>query len=907
MLKVIFGPDLDGYEPPRAQARCGEVVLGPLGLLNLLEVRLGLRGVWEGEPVRTIQYLRCLREANSSSRFYSRSLAVDELAVARTLLGWRDTWVEAGWTGTASPQAGGRLHDMAAVEALARQHLAAGTVDRLQRVLQALRDNRLQDLSVEVLAGLSNLPFVWQEILDHLHHTELPLPFLATVSASPGSDLARLQEALLTNSPVKLAGDGSVIFLTAGDQTLLARGVSQIVHGTLRADQSRWFGATMATTLVDGGSAEILDMIGAGEDRPVCGSSSPSRWRPPLQVLPLALSLFWAPLDPSRLLEFLTHPVSPLPRRVRSRLANVVAEYPGIGGEEWQQAVAELLASETEKVDGDPKAAEDLRRRLDQWLLSERFDASEGAPVPQVAEQCARVTRWAAGQAERTDLSPSQRALFYAASAQSAQAQRTLDALARDGQELIGRLQLERLLDQVTATGSLIPELPAELGHVHLCRTPGAVVEPNERLLWWHFAEPTLPARWPWSQAELAELAANGARLLSADARLQALSESWLQPVLAATRQVVFALPASAGGEAPRHHPLWDRICSVTGNTVPVLDIGHVLTAQAASAELALRLSVVGRQELPRPVRWWQLQKPQLLAPRASESFSSLQAFVESPYQWVLKYKAGLYAGSLVRIDDGNRQKGNLFHRLFEKLFADENLDWRRADQPTVAGWVATRFELLLAEEGANFLLPGRLREKQEMAETAVRSAWALLEFLRQAKIVAVEMEKSVEGSFTGGALVGSIDLLVRNEKGEEAVVDLKWSGVKYRRQELQENRALQLAVYAYLRRKQNRWPAQAFYLLSECRLLAQDASFFPAAEVCAPDDPNDSAASLWLAFEKTWKWRRQQLDQGRIEVTVQGTVVDAHSTTPEGGLAIDEVNDRFNDFSALTGWQEGA
>jgi len=907
VLKVIFGSDLDGYQSAKPVNRCGEVVLGLLGLLNLLEVRLGLRGVWEGEPVRTIQYLHCLREANSGSRFYSRSLAVDELAVARTLLGWRDTWVEAGWTGTAGPEASGRLQDMAAVETLARQYLAAGTADRLQRVLQALRDNRLQDLSVEVITSRSDLPFVWQEILDHLHHTERPLPFLAAVSALPGSDLAFLQQALQTNTPVKLAGDGSVIFLTAGDQTLLARGVSQIVHGTLRAEQSRWFDATMATTLVDGGSAEILDMIGEGEDRPVCGSSSPSRWRPPLQVLPLALSLFWAPLDPSRLLEFLTHPVSPLPRRVRSRLANVVAEYPGIGGEEWQQALAELLAAETEKADGDPKAADELRRRLDQWLLAERFDASEGAPVPQVAEQCARVTRWAAGQAERTDLSPSQRALFYAASAQSAQAQRTLGALSRDGQERIGRLQLERLLDQVTAMGSLIPELPTELGHVHLCRTPAAVVEPNERLFWWHFAEPTLPARWPWSPAELAELAANGARLLSADTRLQALSESWLQPVLAASRQVVFALPACAGGEALRHHPLWDRISALTDKTVPLLDIGRLLTAGAAPAELALRLSVVARRELTRPVRWWQLQKPQLLAPRASESFSSLQAFVESPYQWVLKYKAGLYAGSLARIDDGNRQKGNLFHRLFEKLFADETLDWRRADQPAVARWLATRFELLLAEEGANFLLPGRLREKQEMAETAVRSTWALLEFLRQAKVVAVEMEKSVAGSFTGGALVGSIDLLVRNEKGEEAVVDLKWSGVKYRRQELQENRALQLAVYAHLRRKQNRWPAQAFYLLSECRLLAQDARFFPAAEVCAPDDPNDSAASLWLACEKTWKWRRQQLDQGLIEVTVEGTAQDEASVPPDRGLVIDEFNDRFNDFSALTGWQEGA
>jgi hypothetical protein len=906
VLKVFFGLELDGYVPPRTQTRCGEVILGPLGLLNLLETRLGLRGLWEGEPVRTIQYLRCLREADNGEHFYSRSLAVDELAVARTLLGWRDTWVEAGWTGTLGPAASRRLQDMATVETLARKHLAAGAADRLQGVLRTFQDNRLPDMTVEVIADCRDLPSVWQEILDRLHHSERPPAFLSKPPAPPGSDLARLQQALLDNQPVQLAGDGSVVFLRAGDQNLLGRGVSQIVHGTLQADKSRWFGERLPTTLVDGGSAAILDMISEGENQPLSGVSTPSRWRPPLQVLPLALSLFWAPLDPSRLLEFLTHPVSPLPRRVRSRLANVVAEYPGIGGEAWQKTLADLIEAENEKTGGEAKAGDELRRRLDQWLLTERFDAEQGAPLQRIAEQCARVCRWSAVQAEREDLDPSLRALFFVASAQSSQAQQTLDALTSTGQERIGRLQLERLLDQVTALGVPVPALPAELGHLHLCRSPGAVIESNARVLWWHFSEPTLPARWPWSAAELEHLAQNGARLTATDSRLQTLSAQWLQPVLAATQQVVFALPASAGGEAPRHHPLWDRICALTGKTVPALDVGRLLTVQEFPAELTLRLSSLPHQGLPRPQRWWQLSRPQLLAPRASESFSSLQAFVDSPYQWVLKHKASLYAGSLARIDDGNRQKGNLFHRLFEKLFSASELDWRKADQKAVGLWVASRFERLLAEEGANFLLPGRLREKQEMADTARRSTWALLEFLRQARVVEVEMEKSVDGSFTGGPLVGSIDLLVTNDRGEEAVIDLKWSGVKYRRAELQENRALQLAIYAYLRRKQGRWPAQAFYMLSDGRLLAPEARFFPTAEVCAPADPNASVASLWLAFEKTWKWRRQQLDQGLIEVTVQGTAKDVNSDPPDDCLAIDEHNDRFNDFAALTGWQEG-
>lgn len=908
MLKVIFGPDLDGYETPFPQSKCGEVILGPFGLLNFLEIRLGLRGICEGEPVRTTQYLRCLRLADNGCRFYSKSLSVDELAVARELLGWRDTWIEAGWQGTAREGDSAKLIDMAAVEAHARDYLALGSADRLRNVLGALQDNRLDDIVVEVVGGREDLISTWREIFNLLSAFDhLPAPFRSNPTAIPDSDLALLQQAVLDHQQVCLQGDGTVVFLTATDETLLARAVSQILHGTVNLDQSAWFKESLTTTVIDGGNAAALDMIFEGDGQPLTGSSTPSRWRPPLQVLPLSLSLLWSPLDPFRLLEFLTHPVGPLPRRVRSRLAQIVAEYPGIGGEHWQQAIVELVEKDKERAGGDNKAGETSALRIEQWLFAERFDPDEGAPVQRVAEQCGRVCRWAAGQAEREGLIPSLRALYHAASAQASQAQRTLDDLAKAGQERIARLQLDRLIDQVTSLGSPVTSRSAELGHIHLSHSPGALIESRQRILWWNFSEPALPCKWPWSTAELGQLAANGAHLSSVDSSLQRLADFSTQPILAASRQLIFALPAKSCGEVPRPHPLWDRIAALTGKTVPTVDVGSLLKGSVRHKGLALTLSPMERHQLPQPVRWWQIRQPQLLPRRAKESFSSLQCFIESPYQWVLRYQASLNAGSLTRIENGNRQKGNLFHRLFKMFFSAKDFDWRQADRGSVVRWVSIRFDTLLAEEGANFLLPGRLREKQELIETAQRSAWSLVEFLRAAKVRTVEVEKPVDGSFTGGDLSGFIDLLVTNEEGVEAVVDLKWSGAQYRRQELRENRMLQLAVYAYLRKRQGRWPAQAFYMLSECRLLAQDAGFFPNAEVCSPGDENDHIAALWLAFEKTWKWRRQQFDQGLIEVTVTGTAADGNPIPPEGRLPIGEHNDRFNEFGTLTGWQEGA
>ena len=907
MLNIIFGQDLDGYQSPRPRALCGEVTLGPLGFLNLLEVRLGLRGSGESEPLRVVQYLGALREADDGQRFYSRSLAVDELAVARTLLGWRDTWIEAGWIGATQPGDSRRLKDLAAVESLCPGRLAPGRADRLRAVAAELRERPLPELSVILKDPRDSLPTVWQQILAALKVSEAQVDTGWAVRAPAGSDLARLQEALLKNQPVRLQGDGTVLGLCAHNEALLGRAVSQILHGSVAAKKNSWFAEQHRTTLITGNGVEALELAFAAEDHPLTGSSTTSRWRPPLQVLPLVLSLLWEPLDPHRLLEFLTHPICPLPGFVRHRLAEVVAEFPGIGGAAWSEAMAKLQEEAVERAGGDSQAAGRLAERIDEWLGGNRFAPETGAPLSLVAERCAQVARWAASWAAAEAIDPPLRDLLLAATTQATQTQRTLDAMARAGQERIGKLQLERLLDQLTSHGVPVPGLVAECGHAHLVHGPGAVIEANERILWWNFLEPSLPHRWPWSQLELTQLAENGARLPAVEAQLQHLSNVWLRPVFAATRQLILAAPRTQGGEGGRHHPLRDRLEALTSQTIPELDVAKILGTRSKTLPLTLSTQPVPPKTLPGPVRWWRVKAPKsLLAPREQESFSSLQSFVESPYQWVLRYKGRLRPAALSRIDDGSRQRGNLLHRFFERLFGPGGFPWKTADRKALAAWIEEAFPQLLVEEGANFLLPGRLKDRQELLETAQRTASTLLEHLRAAKVVAVELEKGVEGSFVGGELTGYIDMLLTNAKGEEAVLDLKWGSGSYRQKELKENRALQLALYARLRKSGKRWPAQGYYILSEGRLLAQDRDFFPDAEVCSAAE-GESAASLWLAFEKTWKWRRAQLDKGLIEVTVTGTEADKDSVSPTGALEVGEHNDRFNDFAALTGWPEGA
>ena len=135
-------------------------------------------------------------------------------------------------------------------------------------------------------------------------------------------------------------------------------------------------------------------------------------------------------------------------------------------------------------------------------------------------------------------------------------------------------------------------------------------------------------------------------------------------------------------------------------------------------------------------------------------------------------------------------------------------------------------------------------------------------------------------------------------------------SGLDYlaeRCDEMRKNRQLQLAVYAVMRQQATQqWPGQAYFILDEGRMIAQNNHFFEGANICGTQDEYANSLTLWAAFEKTWAWRRKQLDAGVIAINVKGTEPDEASVPPEGGLAVEKA-DPFDDYLALTGWPEEA
>lgn len=915
-MKIVLGLGLDSMQPKRKTSTLGTKALGPLGMLSLLETQCGIAPATESATTRIIQYLGCLSACDHEARFYHRSFAVDQFNVAKTLLHWRDSWYESGWDGQFLPARGTvaqRLADLAEVEQLAKTQVSFGLGQRLQRVLAllAVQSTHIQHLTL--LNPLADFPPLWQQVLQHFSCMEAEE--LAPSSANTENDLSRVQHTLsqlvtggLDKQPdgaiakVHLQGDASFTVLNAHSKAISARLIAQWLQ------QQSAVLRTNSVALLAGADGYLVDDALAAVDLPRLGFEHTAPWRPVLQVLPIALALLWEPLNPETLLQFLMHPVGLLPRRIRYPLAEVVAVAPGIGGEQWQQKLTSLLNKESARESYTEAGFKQLNEDLSYWFTSAHYTPEQGMPLDIALQRIVKVMHWLTQQAAlSTDEGMCK--LFGLAHQQANELKTALTDLLQQGSLVIFPEQLQLLLQQLTGAGTGIVDQTAECIAGQSPWLVGATqadsfYTPVDTVVWWDLQQTTASTSLPWSKQEIVQLHAQGVQLPDMQQQLQQQALQWLKPIFAAKERLLIV----CHDDQVLQHPLWDQISSCLENWREITVEDSILTQEMLTQLDALPTLSAPFLPLAPIQRWWQLDSNAYLAKREQESYSSLENFFYSPYQWVLHYKAQLTAGTLQALNDGNTLKGLLVHRLYQLFFTQHSvLLTSNSEAPdTVNSWFDQTLLQLLREQGAVLLQPGRMIEKEQFIATARQSLHELLHQLRVAKVVQVHLELRQEAQFFGGKLLGYFDMLVVNEQQQEAVIDIKWGSAKYRKASLKDNTHLQLVTYAYLRHKNTTlqsWPAVAYYIIDGGgMMLAQDTFYFPAAQAIQANTTENHAA-IWQKMHITWDWRRAQLDQGLIEVTVKGTQPDTDSDPGEDALAIPTHNDNFNDYRVLTGF----
>ena len=166
-VTLYYSPFFTGetYRTPNGKPRF-EKIVGDAGLLEFLELRLGLSGKESGAIDRLLAYRKALGDVQSEA-FYVDAYGNDPLATAKEILRWRDLLVMEGFDPKVS-YASSRLQKLAEVEALFHE---PGNPERWKLVHERVK-GALPGVKIVVRHDLALLPRLIRETLERLGVTE---------------------------------------------------------------------------------------------------------------------------------------------------------------------------------------------------------------------------------------------------------------------------------------------------------------------------------------------------------------------------------------------------------------------------------------------------------------------------------------------------------------------------------------------------------------------------------------------------------------------------------------------------------------------------------------------------------------------------------------------------------------
>ncbi len=857
-MRWFLGLHFDAI-PPAGQAEYACWTSGPEAFLGWVESQLGLGGPPAHPAARILQLAARLDACSaplpgSPGLHCSASFAADRWSTARALLRLRDALRLGGWAGdrlgpkAAVPEA---LEDLQAAEAQPLP-LGPGVAERLEAVDRALDAGQvLPPLTLELEDTLAAWPRRWRGLLQRLGARTRELP---AAHAPRETGLGTLQESLRGETLVPLDPGPSLLWQSARSRTEAIRAVV----AALSTEPDRL--PSTAICCEDGALALRLNEALRAARLPMAGARDPSSAQPVQQLLPLFLELAWGPVDPARLLDLLTLPLGPIPRRAAWRLAEALMEQPGLGSAAWERTLQELTAP-----DSDPEGS--LGARLETWLPPPEAEHGEAVPSRSLAERARQVARWAAGRA--TSLDEAEAAIRSAIMNLAGRAARVAELVESQGARL-EQPQLARILEACASRGAA--GTPTEAGAVVLLQSLAELSAPVDRLVWLGRSTSS-GLRWPWSRVEVAQLHALGIEVDDGSVALCALRAGERRGLSRIRERV--QLIEIAEDPPGRPHPLWLRLETA-------FRAGARRWTAPEPLELALRPARPDQPQGPRPPveavapvapqgprPLWPIS-PELLRDRETSSASSLETRLGCPLKWVLSYGAYIRGGAIANLPSSFLLKGSFCHQVLERVFG-EGADPLPSPAEGAAR-VERCFDARLPLDAAPLALPSAGRARAQLRAELASATRTLLERLAEAGLhidrLELALDEPIDLAGRGPRrLMGSVDCVARDARGRPAVIDFKYAGNKKYPALIAEGRAVQLAVYARALATREGIPLDhvpvAYLLLSSAQILTPEGSPVPGEAGGRPIPGSPAIAQVWARFAAALEAADSWLDSG--------------------------------------------
>jgi hypothetical protein len=906
-MKLYFGLNWDSVVYPVAGSEVGVHYFGTKGLFKLLESLLGLEGYLDKmEHVRVEEYRQALYQYRKThaDTFFSESFETDSLGCAESMLAYRDELIFGGWSPELMKFGGegfvggvSRLVTFGELEEY-YQPSVLGRADRFCAIL--LRLERAAKLGIEeiwVNEPRELLPYPIVKLLDCLrekHGVVVGYIEPPRVGNLPLSDLDVLKSFIYNPDSVvgerHLKNDGSLILLKGERDTDLAVYLAKLLHGNVDFQP---------VLLLPDNSKAVEDAL-IHEGKSALGTAMASPARPTVQLLKLVTSFLWRPLDPYKVLEFVTLASKPLDDRLAHIIANQMSQRPGINSDAWYAETSRYFEkmAELAKLDPSVKAAE-IKKQYDFWFDRKRYDMDKAVPKSEVLLVFEYLGEWAGEEFER--VSGKNTSLLVLAE----QAKRIVEYLETlpKNDNFLSYLELERIIRTIYEP-SPVQSTPQEIGFYSHITHSTALLEDVDSLVWWNFNN-TKPSNFfsRWYKQEVLFLEQLGVKMSSPKDENALLIWEQKQPILRTQERLMLIIPHKVNGGDVAEHSLFAHLHACFKNLDGcITDIGggDFGKLEKYFSRLPGRVDLL-HQPLPRPEPFLELPNTNLNK-REAETLTSLESLFYYPYQWVFRHKARLNKSHILSIAKDETLMGNLSHRFFELALKEDIHVWTRAYSDR---WVDTISRRLLAREASVLMMYGQEPERMQFINYVKYALWALISLIKDNGWRVHDTEMNLHGNFYDIPIKGKADLVLEKD-GELAVVDLKWSGLSRRRDLIKNEEDLQLVMYSQLIGEPDAWAHTAYFIIKNAKMVARNHDAFDDTIAVAPNAERVVVSKgIWDKMLKTYIWRIEQIQRGAIEIRTQSTseaLEDHYGEELIDVLEMKREDAKYDDYRTLIG-----
>lgn len=889
-MKIIYSPFYSGnyyMNMQDNQVALDVQVLETQGLLTQLAMHAGIHQQIPSYPDRLASYHKALLkyDKDHADSIFHKSIDIDSMSVAKTLLQWRDYLALCGWNGDIELDKCTRLNTLAEIDKGFEDKGLAKLLSRFQEQLNLMA------------SGKATIPAIYKELT-----IEIPCAF----------DLLPDYIQPVLNSLKSL---GVTIEVSEEDTNAMPKTINEI-HFTQQWKAEAWLSQQdpKAYDLWINTDNKRLDNWLHMSGQPVCGSEMENANPQITQLFLLAVQLFQRPLNVNTLLQYLFLPECPLDRKFRRELAKNIVSEGGFCNDKVQECIKAYIEREfkDEKDTTPQKTTKEDREANYLNYLSFDFRTEETA-LP-LAEENNKVDKKAlVNFLSSIESYASERAGKIAAKLPYDARISQLKAVTEMIKALIDQIN-QNIVDDLTFktliqwSQSLYESGDYKLYNAQtqsrtLITQPSNMISKAANVIWCDFygdvaKKLSTDFLSPYEQQELKN---HGVHLWDKDDETKLLNILYARPLHQTTEVLtVITCDKLGAGKLPLH-PLYHLIQGPSRK-----QDGDALYDALATKEVSMVDN--RRNDDKKEIRFD--AKVHHVTWKDTESFSSLEKLLQDPFDYLMKYPLQFQdiSDTNIKLSTTN---GYVAHETIEYLFTTERGNEGLAD--FVVNHYEEALHRALLRKGALLLLPEHHLDKDRLTYQLRKCVKNLAGIVEENGLTVIRCEQKEEEKLDfeeGIFMKGYIDMVLKDEAGNEIVFDLKWTSKKDKFQKmLEKNRALQLAIYQAMLKKHSGESAivrTAYYVMPQGKLFSSDIFKGANFELITPVSHDDVMDLL----RKGYTERRREINDGVIETADNMPVNDLDYTKATGTFPLEtnetknnpkKVENKYSDYKCFT------